>query len=69
MFEESPTSLSTALNHEETVVDVDNDLQSSVQHPSELFQAASEDLMQTSEPLPATAYTPETDQSFDISPT
>ena len=68
MFEESPTSQSTAPNQEEAVVDVDSDLQSSVQHPSEVFQAASEDLLQTSESLPATANAPETDQSFDISP-
>ena len=69
VFEESPTSLSAAPNQEETVVDVDNDLQSSVQHPSEVFQAASEDLLQTSELLPATANALETDQLFDISPT
>ena len=53
VFEESPTA--------EPVVAVDSDLQSSV-------QAASEDLLQTSELLPATANTHETDQLFDISP-
>ena len=58
----------TAPNQEEAVVDVDNDLQSSVQHPSEVLQAAFEDLLQTSEHLPATANALETDQFSDISP-
>ena len=68
MLEVSPPSQSTAPNQEEAVVEVDNDLQSSVQLPSEVFQVAFEDLLQTSEHLPATANALETDQIFDISP-
>ena len=68
VLEVSPPSQSTAPNQEEAVVDVDNDLQSSVQLPSEVFQVAFEDLLQTSEHLPATANALETDQFSDISP-
>ena len=67
MLEVSPPSQSTAPN-KEAVVEVDNDLQSSVQLPSEVFQVAFEDLLQTSEHLPATANALETDQFSDISP-
>ena len=67
VLEVSPPSQSTAPN-KEAVVEVDNDLQSSVQLPSEVFQVAFEDLLQTSEHLPATANALETDQFSDISP-
>ena len=67
VLEVSPPSQSTA-PHKEVVVEVDNDLQSSDQLPSEVFQVAFEDLLQTSEHLPATANALETDQFSDISP-
>ena len=60
VVDDSPASQSSELNHEEVVVDVGNELQP--------FQAASEDPLQTSELLPATAHAHETDQLFDVSP-
>ena len=57
---------STEPHQEEVVVEVGNELQPSFKHPPEVFQAApEEDFLQTSELLPATAHTLETDHLVD----